>query len=597
MADGTRPAVGLSVGATSMAAVTSDRAVVRRPVMTLFRHRAPQIGVPSDNPDLHDSGLVITDFVERVGDPVGIVASDGSVHRSEVLLADALRALAYAGTGGRPLPEAAAVTYPAHWRSAAVSALRTAVGRVPEWSHQPPALISDTAAAVTALQADPGIPTRGVIALCDFGGSGTSITLVDAANGYRPIGPTVRHADFSGDLIDRTLLAHVIADLSTAGSLDVSGTSAIGPLTRLRAECRGAKERLSASTVTALTADLPGFRGGIRLTRTELDDAIRQPLDDFVGVLLDTMNRNGIRRVDVTAVASTGGGASIPAITTTLSEHLRVPVITTPRPQLTAATGGALRAARGPADESATVLAPAAAAMAPDRALAWSEAHDVPAIAPARRSAHPAHAAKRGGLTTARPQLEFEHDEPAAIARLSWYRRPLSVVAGTLLVIAAAGAGTVVALRSDRIAGSVSPTPSISTTPGALGPSLAEPPPAENPASQQAAPAPQTRTVVQVPAPVTQTQTVEAPPRAAMPPPAAPPASEPPPSMPPSTDVQPPTDVTPSTAAPPATEVPAPSTPPRLIPQIPTIPPIPTIPGLPSFIPQPQAFIPQPPSP
>ena len=55
---------------------------------------------------------MITDFVDRVGDPVGIVAADGSVHRSEALVADGLRALAYAATGGRALPESVAVTYP-----------------------------------------------------------------------------------------------------------------------------------------------------------------------------------------------------------------------------------------------------------------------------------------------------------------------------------------------------------------------------------------------------------------------------------------------------------------------------------------------------
>ena len=50
------------------------------------------------------------------------MAADGSVHRSEELIADAMRALAYAATGGRALPESVAVTYPAHWASPAVDA-------------------------------------------------------------------------------------------------------------------------------------------------------------------------------------------------------------------------------------------------------------------------------------------------------------------------------------------------------------------------------------------------------------------------------------------------------------------------------------------
>ena len=193
MAHPTKPALGLSVGATTLTAVTADRTVTRKPVITLFR------------------GLVLADFVDRVGDPVGIVAPDGSVHAGETLLADALRALAYAATAGRPLPAATAITHPAHWRPGAVEALRRALRRVPEWAAEAPLLIADTAASATALQADPGLPTRGVIALCDFGGSGTSITLLNAAGGYRPIAPTVRHLDFSGDLIDQGLLAHVVS--------------------------------------------------------------------------------------------------------------------------------------------------------------------------------------------------------------------------------------------------------------------------------------------------------------------------------------------------------------------------------------------------
>jgi molecular chaperone DnaK (HSP70) len=180
---------------------------------------------------------------------------------------------------------------------------------------------------------------------------------MDAAGDYRPVVSTVRHHDFSGDLIDQALLGAVMANLPAMCSFDRSGTSAIGSLNRLRAGCRSAKEQLSSSTVTTLTDELPGVRGDIRLTRDELDDAIRDSLNNFVAVLDETLARNGIR--DLVTVVSVGGGANIPSVTTKLSGHLRVPVVTTPRPQLTAAIGAALRAARGPGDTSPTALIPA----------------------------------------------------------------------------------------------------------------------------------------------------------------------------------------------------------------------------------------------
>ncbi|WP_102418937.1 Hsp70 family protein [Mycobacterium sp. 4858] len=602
-----RRALGLSAGTANLAAITADRAVTRASVLTLYQHRPPEVGVPSENPHLDEPGLVVTDFVDRVGDPVGIVAADGSTHRGEALLADALRALAYAATAGQQLPEATAVAYPAHWRPAAVDALRTALSRVPEWSggSESLSLISDAAGALTALQTNPGLPIRGIVAVCDFGASGTSITLADATNGYQPIGATVRHTDFSGELIDQALLAHIVADLSSAGSIDVSATSAIGSLTRLRAECRAAKQRLSASTATTLPADLPGFRGDIRLTRTELNEAINQPLDQFVHVLQDTLARNGIRATDLVAVASVGGGAAIPEVTTRLSEQFRVPVITSPRPQLAAATGAALRAARGPADDSATKLAAAPRVAAPPAlaeptlldvvpvsaampALAWSEAGDESGMMPLAADEPPGWAGDHAPAPSAAPPFQFGdetgHARPelrfgeqplpdeGRRADIAWYRRPLVLVLGAAAAVLALSAVIMLALSHGSTNTPVAPTPGVATTP------QTSPPPSPvqtNPAPAQQAPV-QPSTAAPAPPPPASTQP-------------APTTTEPPPTTtePPPTTTEPPTS-TPSTAttSPPAPPPPSTDNPPTSV-QVPPIPRIPRIPGIPTIPPIP----------
>jgi len=562
MANGTRHTVGLSIGATNLAAVTADRAVTRKPVLTLYRHRQPEVGVPSENPNLAEPGLIITDFVDRVGNPAGIVASDGSTYRGERLMADALRALAYAVTDRRALPEAAAVTYPAHWRSTTVDALRAALGRVPEWSGGPQriSLLADATASLIALQANPGLPSRGIIAVLDFGGTGTSITLVDAANRYQAVAATVRHADFSGDLIDQALLTHIVDDLSAAGSFDTSGTSAIGSLTRLRADCRRAKEQLSSSTATTLTAQLPGFSGDIRLTRDELNDAIRQPLDTIITVVRQTVERSGIRPEDLAAVASVGGGASIPAITTTLSDHFRVPVITAPRPHLTAAIGAALRAARGPADDSETALASTAAAFippteavttsavdlesSPEPALAWSEADDDSGIMPVSTGEYPRPADAEAPLVRPPQKLDFGmRPSEARRAAVAWYRRPVVVILGTALVVLALGAAIMIVLR--HTSGGPPATPP-SVAPGSSAPATESgapqtttgPPTSQPPSSTET-------TTTQAPSSSTRTTTTQA------------------------TTTQPTTTQAPTSSQPPV------------------VPPIPRIPGVPRFIPQP----------
>jgi actin-like ATPase involved in cell morphogenesis len=467
-----------------LAAVTAERAVTRRPVLTLYRQRPPEVGVPSENPMLNEPGLVVTDFADRVGDSDGIVAADGTLHRSETLVADALRALSYTVTNGLALPDAVAVTHPAHWGPNAVNAVRVALGRVSEWSGGGLALLSDSVAALIALRANPGVPSRGIIAVCDFGGTGTTLSLLDA-DGYQAVAPAVRHGEFSGDLIDQALLTHVVTELSSAGSFDTSATSAIGTLAPLRGACRRAKEELSSTVATTVTADVPGYRGDIQVSRDELDDAIREPLDRFITVVHETLQRNGIRIEDLVGIASVGGGASIPTVTTTLSEQLGAPIITAPRPYLTAAIGAALRAARGPAD-SATALAPTAAGTVADAttmsnipvepspipALAWSEADDDSGIMPIRPGEYPEQGGS-AGLTAPRPQPSLDRDsQPVATRPVAdaWYRRPAVVMVGTALVVLAVGAGVMITLRHTSGSAPTAPAPGVSTAPSNQSP-------------------------------------------------------------------------------------------------------------------------------
>jgi hypothetical protein len=573
MKDQRRPVVGLSVGATTLAAVTPDRSVARPSVTTLV------------------GDVTIGGFVDRVGDPVGIVAPDGSVHSAELLLADALCRLADSVSSDAQCGRA--VTYPAHWRRPAVEALRRALQTQPMWAGKDPVLVPDAVAALTALQAGPGLPTRGVVALCDFGGSGTNITFVDADHDYQQIGKTVRAVEFSGELIDQVLLTHVVAELGGAATVDMAGTSAIGSLNLLRAECRAAKERLSASSVTSVVAELPGQHSNIRITRTELDELVAAPLAEFLDVVDDALHRAGIHRADLTAVATFGGGASMPAITTALSDCFRVPVVTAPRPTFTAAVGVALRLTRAgikPAPKPAPVSTPKPAPVStlkPDPvsepvsvrmpALAWSAETELPPYSP------PVPAKP----LDARPELAFESDrvgranDSGTDVPLAWYRRPLPVVAAALIVIAVAGASTVLALVGDSSTANPVSVPSVTATP----------PPGVAPMQAMQAPAaPAPNTYVEVPAAVPQTQQVqgaqpvqEAPAvQQSAPAPAAAPAPVP--------------EAAPEPAAPvvqPAPEAPAPPPVPTLkIPQIPSVPAIPQIPSIPGL----QLVLPAPPA-
>jgi hypothetical protein len=496
--------LGLSVGMTNLvAARVGSPPVTRRSVLTLFAHRAPEVGVPSENPNLNEAGLVMTGFVERVGDPVPLVAADGSSHRAERLLVEALDAMVYT-TGATP-PTNVAVAVPAHWGPAVLGALRGVLRTKPNLAPNgvPAALVSDATAALTALQADPGLPTSGVVALLDFGGSGTSITLVDAASNFEPVGETVRVTEFSGEQIDQAILTHVLADISKSGGMETGSTAAVGSLSRLRDQSRFAKERLSAETATTLAAELPGYRSDIRLTRTELEDLIAGPFDTVVRALEESLDSNRIPMAHLAAVATVGGGASIPFVTQRLSDRMRVPVVTTPHPQLNTAAGAAVLADRGPAADAPTGMAAAAdaptgmataawaagaagaaagesatdgAQSATFRALAWSEDDDAGAdVVPYAGGDYDYDP----GVTGARPQMDFVHEPETAQVQeqpLPWYRRPPLIFAAAAALVVLAAGGLVFTLTSKD--SPLNPSKTTSPTSAAPAPGDTAAPPA-----------------------------------------------------------------------------------------------------------------------
>ena len=214
--------LGLSIGMTNLvAARVGEAPVSRRAVLTLYQQRPPEVGVPAENPDHPtEPGVVLSGFVERVGDPVPLVAEDGSTHKAERVLVEALDAMADIAGSGQPRPPRCPSRFlrTGAPRSSARCAVRCAPCRTCRPTGFPPALIPDSTAALTALQANPGLPTSGVVALLDFGGSGTSISLADAGTGLEPIGETVRLTDVAGEQIDQAVLTHVLDVIANTGS-------------------------------------------------------------------------------------------------------------------------------------------------------------------------------------------------------------------------------------------------------------------------------------------------------------------------------------------------------------------------------------------
>ncbi|WP_421842606.1 Hsp70 family protein [Mycobacterium sp.] len=350
-------ALGLSIGVANLVAARVRAApVARSSVLTLFDQRAAEVSVPEENPNLTEPGIVLRGFVDRVGNQTPLVSADGTKYLGNDLTARALDALARTVGSGAPVT----IAVPAYWSQGQVAALRNALASHPHMTSNgaPPALVSDTTAAVATLSSNPRFPTDGVVVLVDLGDSGTSITLTDASSNYQPIHPTVRSRQFSGAAIDQLILKHVLSAAPRVDAANLSDTATgMGPMTHLVGGCRRAKEQLSAATITTIPTAVtrsPSSDLDLRLSRSEFDQLITGPLEQFIAEIEEALQRNKIQQNHLAAVATVGGGASIPLITARLSERLRVPIFTTAQPMLSAAIGAAVLGQEGWAAAAAT---------------------------------------------------------------------------------------------------------------------------------------------------------------------------------------------------------------------------------------------------
>jgi hypothetical protein len=573
--------LGLSIGTTNfVAARNGSPPVTRRAVLTLFPHRAPEIGLPAENPNLTEAGTVVSGFVERIGDSVEMFSADGSSHDPELLLVEALDAM-ISVAGADMTSSEITIAVPSHWGPEALrslrNGLRTHAGFVR--SGLAPRLVSDALAALNGINATSGLPSHGLVGLIDFGGGGTNITVADAASDFAPIDKTLRYWEFSGEQVDQALLAHVVDGMGHAGNVDPAATGAVGPLAQLKEECRQAKERLSTDTVTELAVDFSGYRSSVQITRAELESLIQERLSGVLATFDDLLARHKIDWADLATVVTVGGGASIPRVAQCVSSHTRRPVITAAQPAFSMAVGAAMFASREPAVEEAPASTAMAAAITggttgisqlppadvlldeddseTPRKLAWSEYEDT------GNEPVPYTGAFYGGNGNDNGNSRLIRyapvDEPADYRRPG--RSPLPrLVFGLAALVAMIAIGGVVFSLSSTVEHKVptQPTSSKPVTPPPPTTSAAPPPPP----SSSAAPPPPSSAAPPPPSSAAPSLSLIPPPSVAPSPsspapPPPPPSSPPPPPPPPVTttdEAPPPTTTTqPTTTAPPTT--------------------------------------------
>ncbi|MFM1730691.1 Hsp70 family protein [Prescottella soli] len=304
-------------------------------------------------PDLSadPAGTPVAGFVERVGDPVGLLDDAGRVHRGEDLFAAAVAELKDAAPGAG----AVTVTHPTAWSSYTVHALESALDRAGLSTAR---VVPEATACVRWLESSRDLQGDGVAVVYDLGASALDVAVVRTGAEPSILGKPIRSEDFGGAHFDHQITRYVLDTVSEkTGDLDPFDTATTTALSDLRRNCGAAKESLSTDTETVIPVALPGYVTDVRLVRSELEDLIRPALANSLELVREALRSAEIEVSDVGCVLLAGGGGAIPLVAELVSSELGLTVVAAPDPALTAALGAAHLAVDEPASAAATATA------------------------------------------------------------------------------------------------------------------------------------------------------------------------------------------------------------------------------------------------
>ncbi|WP_338769415.1 Hsp70 family protein [Nocardia vulneris] len=421
-----RVALGITVGASNSVAVAaagedSDSVCTRPSVLRLSAGAPPALGATAPGEARHSREVLLEGFLARVGDPVDMLAEDGTPHSAADLVATAVTCLMDALATGSREPGSTVACHPAWWSAHTVDIQRAAFDRS---GLREVTLVPEPIAALRWLTATHGPRTDGPVVVYDLGATGLTVSVLRTGDHARLLGTPLRSTDIAGAEFDLLTMRYVLANVTDANDLDPFDPAVERELATLRERCRTAKEELSINTATVVRVRLnpaDPHSSNVRLVRGELEDLLRAPLLRSTDLVRDAVHRAGLAIGDIGGVLLTGGGGAIPLVAELISSEFGLPVLAAPAPAQTSARGAALLAA-DLADAAARVPA------APPASIG-SDTEELPTVA---LSATPAVAA-----ASATPPL------PTAAAAPRSGKRRLAVVAGAVVVLGLLATGTV----------------------------------------------------------------------------------------------------------------------------------------------------------
>ncbi|ATD69007.1 MULTISPECIES: Hsp70 family protein [Gordonia] len=402
------------------------------------------------------------DFLDRVGDPVPVLDDHGQSRPAAQIHAEAIVALVTRLDLGDDSVAHLTVVHPDTWTSQAVDEARAALLARDDVLTGEISWVAESRATLAAVEHHEGAFGEGLVISYDLGASALTVTVLATGDEPRVVSRPLRLDSVSGNEFDRLLLGHTLRVTGVAAGLADPGAASpvLDDLSRLRTECRRAKESLSVDTDAVVDVRVGEVTTVARLVRDDVEDLVRGPLAESVALIREALasaggDQAGGHPAPVSAIVLGGGGASIPLVTEMLSSTLRLPVILDPQPESASAAGGALIGIAAIGDRDSAPIVPTAAV--PGQALA--------------------------ALPEERPLREIEPAPSTPVAapapRLSRRRRGILITAGAAALVLVSATGLSVGTGLVGSTGEATPPPAgaVTTTAGPAPGTPGTPPP------------------------------------------------------------------------------------------------------------------------
>jgi len=325
-------------GATEVVVLSSDGRAAMRSVVALDGERVV-VGEAAEQRILSAPTSGAREPKRRLGDETPFVLAS-TPYSAEALMGHLLAHVVGVATESRGAPpDEVVLTHPATWSAYKLDLLRE-VARSAGLDEV--TIVAEPVAAAAYYAGLGKVPVDATIAVYDFGGGTFDVAVVRGGpDGFGLLGTPEGLERLGGVDLDQAVVAHVDRALDGAlGSLDRSDPAVLQGLARLRDECVRAKEALSSDAEVSIPVALPGLSTEVRLTRAELEAAIRPRISETLAALDRVVGAAGITVDDLDAIVLVGGSSRVPLVAELLAQAGR-PIATDVDPKL-AVAGGAV---------------------------------------------------------------------------------------------------------------------------------------------------------------------------------------------------------------------------------------------------------------